>query len=105
MKIIIKFIILGDNLETIIWPVYIDSNISRSNGRKISKDNAISNPKLTEIARAARKLGLNSRTEDDKSYPRFWWDDSGRVIVEHEEISKNKLLVDISQSIKSLRKR
>ena len=96
---------LGDNLETIIWPVYIDSSKSRNDGRKISKNDAVTNPKLTEIARAARKLGLNPKTEDDKYYPRFWWDSSGRIIVEREEISKNKLLVDISQSIKSLRKK
>ena len=96
---------LGDNLETIIWPVYIDSSKSRNDGRKISKNDAVTNPKLTEIARAARKLDLNPKTEDDKYYPRFWWDSSGRIIVEREEISKNKLLVNISQSIKSLRKK
>ncbi|WP_297898679.1 signal recognition particle subunit SRP19/SEC65 family protein [Methanobrevibacter sp.] len=92
-------------METIIWPAYIDSSKSRSDGRKISKDDAISHPKLTEIARAARKLGLSPKTEDDKSYPKFWWDDTGRIIIEREEVSKNKILVDISQSIKSLRKR
>ncbi|RBQ22913.1 Signal recognition particle 19 kDa protein [Candidatus Methanobinarius endosymbioticus] len=88
-----------------MWPVYINSNISRKDGRKINKKNAVSDPKLTEIARAARKLNLNPKTEDDKSYPRFWWEGSGRIIIEREDISKNKILNDISETIKSLRNR
>jgi len=90
-------------VETIIWPVYIDSNRTKREGRRINKSDAVSNPKLTEISRAARKLNLNPKTEDDKSYPRFWWENSGRIIVERENTSKNKILVEISQTIKSLR--
>jgi len=88
-----------------VWPVYIDSKKSRSEGRKINKEFAVSGPKLTEISRAARKLNLNPKVEDDKSYPGSWWDNSGRVIVEREDISKNEILVKISETIKTLRKR
>ena len=91
-------------MDTIIWPAYIDSKKSRNEGRKISKDNAVSDPKLTEISNAARKLDLNPKTEEDKSFPIFWWEESGRVIIERENISKNKVLVEISQKIKSLRR-
>lgn len=90
-------------MDTIIWPTYINSKRSRGEGRKINKSDAVSDPKLTEISRAARKLNLNPKTEDDKSYPRFWWEDSGRIIIEREDISKYKVLVEISQMIKSLR--
>jgi len=90
-------------LDTIIWPTYINSKRSRKEGRKINKNDAVSDPKLTEISRAARKLNLNPKTEDDKSYPRFWWENSGRIIVERENTSKNKVLAEISQIIKSLR--
>lgn len=90
-------------MDTIIWPTYINSKRSRKEGRKINKNDAVSDPKLTEVSRAARKLNLNPKTEDDKSYPRFWWEDSGRIIIEREDISKNKVLVEISQTIKSLR--
>ncbi|MCL2157455.1 MAG: signal recognition particle protein Srp19 [Methanobrevibacter sp.] len=92
-------------METMVWPVYIDSKKSRSEGRKINKEFAVSGPKLTEISRAARKLNLNPKVEDDKSYPGSWWDNSGRVIVEREDISKNEILVKISETIKTLRKR
>ena len=90
-------------MDTIIWPTYINSKRSRKEGRKINKNDAVSDPKLTEISRAARKLNLNPKTEDDKSYPRFWWENSGRIIVERENTSKNKVLAEISQIIKSLR--
>lgn len=90
-------------METIIWPVYIDSKKSRKEGRKINKKIAISDPKLTEIARAARKLNMSPKTEDNKSYPGFWWEKSGRIIIERENIQKNKVLSEISKTIKTLR--
>jgi len=92
-------------METMIWPVYIDSKKSRNEGRKVSKEYAVSKPKLTEISRAARKLNLNSKVEDDKSYPGSWWEHSGRVIVERENTSKNEILVKISETIKKLREK
>lgn len=92
-------------MNTIIWPSYIDSKRTRKEGRKISKSEAVSDPKLTEISRAARKLNLNPKTEDDKSYPKFWWENSGRIIIERENISKNKVLINISETIKSLRQK
>jgi len=92
-------------LETTIWPVYIDSKKSRNEGRKINKKYAVSGPKLTEISRAARKLNLNPKVEDDKSYPGSWWENSGRVIVERENISKKEMLTKISETINRLRKK
>jgi len=92
-------------LETTIWPVYIDSKKSRSEGRKIKKELAVSGPKLTEISRAARKLNLKPKVEDDKSYPGSWWENSGRVIIERENISKNEILVKISETINTLRRK
>lgn len=92
-------------METIIWPVYIDSNRTRKEGRRINKSAGIASPKLTEISRAAHKLNLNPKTEDDKSYPRFWWEESGRIIIEREDISKNDILIKISETIKDLRQK
>ncbi|MCL2687457.1 MAG: signal recognition particle subunit SRP19/SEC65 family protein [Methanobrevibacter sp.] len=92
-------------METIIWPVYIDSNRTKKEGRRINKSDAVSSPKLTEISRAANKLKLSPKTEDDKSYPRFWWEESGRVIIEREDISKNSVLIKISETIKDLRQK
>lgn len=92
-------------LQRIIWPVYINSKRSKKEGRKINKEKAILKPKLTEISRAARKLHLSPKVEDEKSYPNSWWENSGRIIIETKESSKNKILIEISETIKTLRQK
>ncbi|WP_342765997.1 signal recognition particle subunit SRP19/SEC65 family protein [Methanobacterium alcaliphilum] len=87
-----------------MWPVYIDSKRSRNEGRKIPKDDAVSAPSLSEISRAARKLNFSPETESSKSYPGLWYESSGRVIVERNEISKKELLLKISNMINGSRK-
>ena len=87
----------------IIWPVYIDLNRTQAEGRKIPRENAVSSPKLREISRAASKLGLNPLVENDKSYPKSWWENSGRVIVD-KNIPKREIILRISKMIKGFRK-
>lgn len=89
-------------MKTIIWPVYIDSEKSKKEGRKISKKNAVSAPKLREISNAAKKLNLNPEVENNKSYSRSWWETSGRVSVD-KNIPKRELLLKISNMIKGMR--
>lgn len=90
-------------MKTIIWPVNIDSKKSKKKGRKIPKKEAVSSPSLSDISRAARKLNLNPKTENDKSFPGSWYENSGRVIVERGEMSKRDLLLKISNLIKGFR--
>lgn len=89
-------------MKTIIWPSYIDSKKTQNEGRKISRKNAVSSPKLREISRAAGKLGLNPVVENDKLYSKSWWESSGRVIVDRN-MPKRELLLKISNMIKGFR--
>ncbi|HML04843.1 MAG TPA: signal recognition particle protein Srp19 [Methanobacterium sp.] len=89
-------------MKTIIWPVYIDSEKTKKDGRRISKKDAVSSPKLREISNAAKKLNLNPEVENNKSYSRSWWESQGRVSVD-KNISKRELLVKISNMIKGMR--
>lgn len=89
-------------MKTIIWPAYIDSKKTQKEGRKISRKNAVSSPKLREISRAAGKLGLNPELENNKSYSKSWWESSGRVIVD-KKTPKMELLLKISNMIKGFR--
>ncbi|WP_414468629.1 signal recognition particle protein Srp19 [Methanobacterium sp. ACI-7] len=89
-------------MKTIIWPVYIDSEKTKSEGRRISRENAVPFPKLREISNAAKKLQLNPEIENDKSYSRSWWENSGRVSVD-KNIPKRELLIKISNMIKGMR--
>lgn len=89
-------------MRTIIWPVYIDSKKTKNDGRRISKKDAVSSPKLREISKAAEKLHLNPEVEKYKSYSRSWWESSGRVIVD-KNTTKRETLVKISNMIKGMR--
>jgi len=89
-------------MKTIIWPVYIDSKKTKKEGRRISKEDAVSSPKLREISKAAEKLHLNPEVEKYKSYSRSWWESSGRVIVDKSN-TKRETLIKISNMIKGMR--
>ena len=90
-------------MKAIIWPANLDSKRSVREGRKIPKKSAVSSPKLREISRAASKLGLNPEVENDKSYPKSWWENTGRVIVDKKQ-GKREILIKISNTIKGFRK-
>jgi signal recognition particle subunit SRP19 len=88
--------------KIVIWPAYIDSHKSRSEGRKISEKEAIPSPTLEEIKAAADKIGLNPIVEKDKAFPREWWEVSGRVLVDKRK-PKSLLLKDIAREIRRSR--
>ncbi|MEE1117587.1 signal recognition particle subunit SRP19/SEC65 family protein [Methanosphaera sp.] len=87
-------------METIVWPVYINSNHSRKEGRRLSLEESVDEPKIREISQALRRLKLQYTVEHDKSFPGSWWEKSGRVVVTHEYETKLELLRKISNTIK-----
>jgi len=89
-------------MRTTIWPVYIDSKKTKKEGRRISRENAVSSPKLREITKAAEKLHLNPEVEKYKSYSRSWWESSGRIIVD-KNTTKMETLIKISNMIRGMR--
>ncbi len=90
--------------KIVIYPEYLDSRLSRSEGRRINKELAIPNPRIDEIVKAAEKLGLNPIVEADASYPRNWWEHRGRVIVDKIG-SKLNTLKEIAKILKQTRKK
>ena len=91
-------------MRATIWPVYIDSKKTKHEGRKVSLEHAISTPKLREISRAAKKLGLNPEVEKNKSYSRSWWESSGRVTVD-KTMPKREILMKVSNIIRGYREK
>lgn len=87
-------------MKTIIWPVYLNSEHTRGEGRKLSLDESVSNPKIREISQALRKLKIQHIVDHSKSYPGSWWENSGRVVVEQDEKTKIELLRAISTQIR-----
>ena len=89
--------------RVVVWSTYIDSSQTRSQGRRLSREKAVWKPRLEEIVKAAEELGLDPVVEDSP-YPRKWFEDRKRVIVNKVE-SKRKTLLLIAETIKKLRER
>jgi signal recognition particle subunit SRP19 len=85
-----------------IWPQYLDKNLTLGEGRKVSKELAVAEPSLTDIERALKRLGLTYNVEKEKSYPGKWYEKSGRVLVEWDG-TKLELLKEVSLEIKRMR--
>ncbi|MDH5806338.1 MAG: signal recognition particle subunit SRP19/SEC65 family protein [Candidatus Methanomethylicaceae archaeon] len=87
----------------VIWPSYINSSLSRNEGRKVSKKIAVESPSIEEILNACKELGLDVLIEKNKAFPRTPWDKSGRVLVKKSD-KKLKLLIKICEIIRKNRK-
>ncbi|WP_407381165.1 signal recognition particle subunit SRP19/SEC65 family protein [Methanobrevibacter sp.] len=85
-----------------IWPQYLNKDLTLSEGRKISKEYAVSNPTLSEIERALKRLGFTYSVQKERSYPGKWYEKSGRVLVEYEN-TKLELIKEVSLKIKEIR--
>ncbi len=89
--------------RTVVWPVYLDSQASRSQGRRVPLSLAVPSPTLDEIVRAARDLGLDPVVED-KPYPRLWYQYRARVVVAGK-FGRAGTLRALAQKVRELRKR
>jgi len=79
-------------IENVIWPAYLDAALSRSEGRRVSTEDALEDPTVDEIAKAIQQVGYDAVIERDKTYPREW-DARGRVLVQGaEDATKNDVV-------------
>lgn len=85
-----------------IWPQYLNRDLSLSEGRKISKELAVSSPTMAEIEKALKRLGFTYQIQKERAYPGKWYEKSGRVLVEYEN-TKLELIKEISSKIKEIR--
>ncbi len=90
------------NNQRHIWPQYINSKCSLSEGRKISLEDAVSDSSIKEIEKALDKLKLEYETIPEHRYPGEWYDKCGEIVVDYEG-NKNELLRNISLKIKEKR--
>ncbi|AEM39836.1 Ribonucleoprotein complex SRP, Srp19 component [Pyrolobus fumarii 1A] len=87
--------------RVVVWPSYIDASKSRGQGRKIPRKDAVPRPRVEEIVEAAERLGLNPEVEEAR-YPRAWWEDRQRVVVDKLG-SKLETLKAIAREIRRIR--
>lgn len=87
----------------IFWPQYFDLKRSRSDGRRLSKKLAIERITTKEIATAARRLGYKADVEGSFRYPKTWYDDPGRVVINAKGKKKSKILLEVAKEIRKMR--
>lgn len=78
--------------KTILWSVYFDSSKTRKEGRRVPKSVAVPNPTLTELQKAAQRLGMKPETEDSLMHPATPWQKTGRIRVQKKETKKSALM-------------
>jgi len=87
----------------IFWPQYFDSKRSRAQGRKIPQNLAIEKVTTKEIVTAAKRLGYSAEVEGSFKYPKTWWDNPGRVVIDTKGKKKSKVLLEVAREIRKIR--
>jgi signal recognition particle subunit SRP19 len=79
-------------VENVIWPAALDAERSRSEGRRVTLEQAVPEPTVDEIAQAVQQVGYDAVIEREKTYPREY-EPRGRVLVKDaDDASKSDLL-------------
>ncbi|MFT4944365.1 MAG: signal recognition particle subunit SRP19 [Halovenus sp.] len=79
-------------VENVIWPAYFDAALTRAEGRRVSRELAVEEPTVEEIARAVKQVGYDAVIERDTTYPREF-EPRGRVLVrDADDATKSDLL-------------
>jgi signal recognition particle subunit SRP19 len=84
----------------IFWPQYFDAKRSRTNGRRLPKKFSIEKVTLEDIAKAARNLGYKTEIEKNYKYPKTWWEDSGRVLIDSKGKKKSKVILEVAKEMR-----
>tara|TARA_A100001037_G_scaffold299113_1_gene324067 strand:+ start:11644 stop:12006 length:363 start_codon:yes stop_codon:yes gene_type:complete len=91
-------------VDKLIYPAYLDSHKSRSEGRRVPIDISVENPTVEEIEVALDKIGYSSEIEKNKSYSRQPWVVTGRVRVKNSSDSaKNDIIQAVAAYVKAIR--
>jgi len=87
----------------IFWPQYFDLKKTRSQGRRLPKNLAIEKVSIEEVAAAAKRLEYQVQIEPILKYPKSWWEESGRVLINTKGKKKFKVIKEIAKEIKKMR--
>jgi signal recognition particle subunit SEC65 len=57
---------------------------------------------LKKVGVMAKNLGYHAEIERGYKYPRTWWEDPGRVIVDAQGKKKNKIMFEIAKELRKI---
>ena len=100
---------LKDYDHSVLWLDYFNKNLSRSKGRKVTRDLAIFDPSMTDLIEAAKALGYNLVSEeinDNCRYPKRPFVKSGNImVVKQEGKNKSSIIQAVAEKMSSKKKR
>lgn len=87
----------------IFWPQYFDKNRTINQGRRLPKNLAIEKVSLDDIEKAVKTLGYEYKIENTSRYPKTWWDNPGRILIDSKGKKKRKILFEIAKQIRKIK--
>jgi signal recognition particle subunit SRP19 len=87
----------------IFWPQYFDGSRSYRLGRKVTKELATNHPTVNDLFEAAKKLGYYAEIDAGVKYPRTWYDDPGRVLIDTMGQKKTFVLKKIAPELQKIK--
>jgi len=74
----------------ILYPQYFDNRISRGEGRRVPRDQAVKAPTALTVFHAAQAAGFDPELDPDSHHPAFWFHRSGRVLISVDNVEGTK---------------
>ncbi|WP_435358117.1 signal recognition particle subunit SRP19 [Haloarchaeobius sp. DFWS5] len=91
-------------VENVIYPAYLDADLTRKKGRRVPKALAVTEPTVDEIAKAVQQVGYDAVIESDMAYSREGHLERGRVLVKNPtDDSKNDIVQAAAAYVDALR--
>lgn len=88
---------MKDYDHVVLWLDYFNKNLKRRQGRKVSREQAVFDPTVQELAEAARAAGLQFSDQEMNSearFPRRSFVKSGYLMVAKKEGIKKSQLIE-----------
>lgn len=96
---------MKDYDHVILWLDYFNKGLSRKEGRRVSKELAVFEPKIDELVRAAKSLGYKEvEVNENARYPKRWYQRSGYIMIEKDD-SKEIIIQEIAKELLNIRKK
>lgn len=90
------------NKGQILYPCYFDSDLRRSEGRRVPGSLSVQSPAPGDIERILKSHRIRYQREN-RSHPSFWWKQEGRFVVEYDG-TKRDLIRLIGTSLRDSKK-
>ncbi len=88
---------MKDYDHVILWVDYFNKNLKRRHGRRVKRDQAVSDPTVQDLTEAAKAAGLEFSDQEINSearFPRRSFVKSGYVMVAKKEGVKKSQVID-----------